>query len=43
MHIMGRSRQDAIQYMFDHTAEIVGGISNEVDRYSAVLVRPRLI
>jgi uncharacterized protein (DUF885 family) len=36
MHVMGWSRQDAIQYMLDHTAESLGGISGEVDRYSAV-------
>lgn len=36
IHVMGWSRQDAIQYMLDHTAESLGGISSEVDRYSAV-------
>lgn len=36
MHVMGWSRDDAIQYMLDHTAESLGGISSEVDRYSAV-------
>ncbi len=36
MHVMGWSRQDAIQYMLEHTAESLGGISSEVDRYSAV-------
>lgn len=36
MHVMGWSRQDAIQYMLDHTAESLGGISSEVDRYAAV-------
>jgi len=36
MHIMGWSRQDAIQYMLDHTAGSLAGISSEVDRYSAV-------
>lgn len=36
IHVMGWSRQDAIQYMLEHTAESLGGISSEVDRYSAV-------
>jgi uncharacterized protein (DUF885 family) len=36
MHVMGWSRDDAIQYMLDHTAESLAGISSEVDRYSAV-------
>ena len=36
IHVMGWSRDDAIQYMLDHTAESLAGISSEVDRYSAV-------
>lgn len=36
MHIMGWTRQEAIQYMLDHTAESIGSITNEVDRYAAV-------
>ena len=36
MHVMGWSRQDAIDYMLDHTAEGLDGVTSEVDRYSAV-------
>ena len=36
MHVMGWTRDEAIQYMLDHTAESRGGIEGEVDRYSAV-------
>jgi len=36
MHVMGWSRDDAIEYMLEHTAESLAGISGEVDRYSAV-------
>lgn len=36
MHVMGWSRDDAIQYMLDHTAESLIGASSEIDRYSAV-------
>ncbi|MGI9273028.1 MAG: DUF885 domain-containing protein [Woeseiaceae bacterium] len=36
MHVMGWSREDAIQYMLDHTAESLIGASSEIDRYSAV-------
>lgn len=36
MHVMGWSRDEAIQYMLEHTAESLNGIENEVDRYSAV-------
>ncbi len=36
MHVMGWSRDEAIQYMLDHTAESLNAINNEVDRYSAV-------
>ena len=35
MHVMGWSRQDAIQYMLDHTATGLDGVTSEVDRYSA--------
>jgi uncharacterized protein (DUF885 family) len=36
MHVMGWTRDEAIQYMLDHTTESRGGIEGEVDRYSAV-------
>ena len=36
MHIMGWSRDDAIQYMLDHTAEGIDSLTAEVDRYAAV-------
>ena len=36
MHVMGWTREEAIQYMLDHTTESRGGIEGEVDRYSAV-------
>lgn len=36
MHVMGWSRDDAIQYMLDHTAESRNSVTKEVDRYSAV-------
>lgn len=36
MHVMGWSRDDAIRYMLDHTAESQNGIESEVDRYAAV-------
>lgn len=36
MHVLGWSRDEAIQYMLEHTAESLGSISSEVDRYSAV-------
>ncbi|MDA0705046.1 MAG: DUF885 domain-containing protein [Proteobacteria bacterium] len=36
MHVMGWSRDDAIKYMLDHTAESPISINSEVDRYSAV-------
>jgi uncharacterized protein (DUF885 family) len=36
MHVMGWSRDQAIEYMLEHTAESPNGINSEVDRYSAV-------
>ena len=36
MHVMGWSREQAIQYMLDHTAEGIDGLTSEVDRYAAV-------
>lgn len=36
MHAMGWSREDAITYMLDHTAESRGSVESEVDRYIAV-------
>lgn len=36
MHVLGWSRDEAMQYMLDHTAESQQGVENEVDRYSAV-------
>ena len=36
MHVMGWTREEAIQYMLDHTTESRGSIEGEVDRYSAV-------
>ena len=36
MHVMGWSRDEAIQYMLDHTAEGVDSVTSEVDRYAAV-------
>ncbi len=36
MHLMGWSRDDAIKYMLEHTAEGPDSITSEVDRYSAV-------
>lgn len=36
MHVMGWSRDDAIQYMLDHTAEGIDSLTSEVDRYAAV-------
>jgi uncharacterized protein (DUF885 family) len=36
MHVMGWSRDDAIQYMLDHTAEGMDSLTSEVDRYAAV-------
>ncbi len=36
MHVMGWSRDDAIQYMLEHTAEGIDSLTSEVDRYAAV-------
>ncbi len=36
MHVFGWSRQQAIDYMLEHTAEGMDAISAEVDRYAAV-------
>jgi len=36
MHVKGWSRDDAIQYMLDHTAEGIDSLTSEVDRYAAV-------
>jgi uncharacterized protein (DUF885 family) len=36
MHVMGWTRDEAIQYMLDHTTESRGSVQSEVDRYSAV-------
>jgi len=36
MHVMGWTRDEAIQYMLDHTTESRGSVEGEVDRYSAV-------
>ncbi|MFO7587485.1 MAG: DUF885 domain-containing protein [Gemmatimonadota bacterium] len=36
MHVLGWTREEAIRFMLDHTAESRGGIESEVDRYLAV-------
>jgi uncharacterized protein (DUF885 family) len=36
LHVMGWSRDDAIQYMLDHTTYNLTGARSEIDRYSAV-------
>lgn len=36
MHVLGWSRDRAIQYMLDHTAESRAAVTSEVDRYLAV-------
>jgi len=36
MHVMGWSRDDAILYMLDHTAEGIDSVTNQVNRYAAV-------
>ncbi len=36
MHVLGWSRERAIQYMLDHTAESRNSVEGEIDRYIAV-------
>jgi len=36
MHVMGWTREAAIEYMLEHTAEGIDGIESEIDRYAAV-------
>jgi uncharacterized protein (DUF885 family) len=36
LHVLGWTREDAIQYMLENTAEGYDGIASEVDRYAAV-------
>lgn len=36
MHVLGWTRDQAIQYMLDHTAESRAAVESEVDRYLAV-------
>lgn len=36
MHVLGWTREEAIQYMLDHTADSRGSVESEVDRYLAV-------
>lgn len=36
LHVMGWTRQDAIDYMLENTAEGLDAVSGEVDRYAAV-------
>ena len=36
IHVMGWSRQRAMDYMLEHTANSPDGIASEVDRYAAV-------
>jgi uncharacterized protein (DUF885 family) len=36
LHVMGWTRQEAIQYMLEHTAEGYDTVASEVDRYIAV-------
>lgn len=36
MHVLGWSREEAIEYMLEHTAESRGSVEGEVDRYIAV-------
>lgn len=36
IHVLGWSRDEAIQYMLDHTATSIDGVTSEIDRYSAV-------
>ena len=36
IHVMGWTRQDAIDYMLEHTAGSPDGVASEIDRYAAV-------
>ncbi len=36
MHVMGWTREQAIEYMLEHTAEGYNSVASEVDRYIAV-------
>lgn len=36
MHALGWTREQAIRYMLDHTAESEAAVTSEVDRYIAV-------
>lgn len=36
MHVMGWTRQQAIDYMLEHTTENAASVASEVDRYAAV-------
>jgi uncharacterized protein (DUF885 family) len=36
IHLLGWSREEAIQYMLDHTTQGMDGVTSEIDRYSAV-------
>jgi len=36
MHVMGWTRDQAIEYMLEHTAEGRDGVTSEIDRYAAV-------
>jgi uncharacterized protein (DUF885 family) len=36
IHVLGWSRDEAIQYMLDHTAQGMDNVTSEIDRYSAV-------
>ena len=36
IHVLGWSRDEAIQYMLDHTAQGMDSVTSEIDRYSAV-------
>lgn len=36
MHVLGWTREEATQYMLDHTAEGIDAVTQEIDRYAAV-------